>query len=282
MARTDTLGNFLTDVADAIRTKKGTSEAIPAEDFDTEIENLPSGGDYNATVDTTGGYTGNVGIKALITEVGDIDTSSWTSMKSLFEGCSKLTTISLLDTSKVTTMQSMFGYCAELRTIPLLNTSKVTAMQSMFSNCTNLITIPLLDTSKVTTINNMFYTCPNLTAIPKLDVSAATNMTNMFVSCSSLTNVVFNNTSTSTPTRVNGMFVNCTQLTHIDFRDFNFSNITNSSYYNDMFGASASNGVPDNCEIIVADDTQKTWITSKFTRLTNVKTVAEYEIEQGE
>ena len=44
MARTDTLGNFLTDVADAIREKKGTSDAIQASDFDTEIANLPSGG----------------------------------------------------------------------------------------------------------------------------------------------------------------------------------------------------------------------------------------------
>ena len=45
MARTDTLGHFLTDVADAIREKKGSSDTIQASDFDTEIENLPSGGD---------------------------------------------------------------------------------------------------------------------------------------------------------------------------------------------------------------------------------------------
>ena len=44
MARTDTLGHFLTDVADAIRTKTGSSEEITASDFDTEIENIPSGG----------------------------------------------------------------------------------------------------------------------------------------------------------------------------------------------------------------------------------------------
>ena len=44
MARTDTLGNFLTDVADAIRTKGGTSEPIQASSFDTAIENLPTGG----------------------------------------------------------------------------------------------------------------------------------------------------------------------------------------------------------------------------------------------
>lgn len=44
MARTDTLPHFLTDVADAIREKGGTSELIQASDFDTAIENLPSGG----------------------------------------------------------------------------------------------------------------------------------------------------------------------------------------------------------------------------------------------
>ena len=43
MARTDTLGNFLTDVAEAIRTKEGTTEIIPASEFDTRISNLSSG-----------------------------------------------------------------------------------------------------------------------------------------------------------------------------------------------------------------------------------------------
>lgn len=44
MARTDTLTNFLTDVAAAIKAKKGDETAIPAENFDTEIASLPSGG----------------------------------------------------------------------------------------------------------------------------------------------------------------------------------------------------------------------------------------------
>ena len=45
MARIDTLINFLTDVAAAIKAKKGDSTLIPAADFDTEIANLPSGDD---------------------------------------------------------------------------------------------------------------------------------------------------------------------------------------------------------------------------------------------
>ena len=44
MARTDTLGHFLTDVADAIRTKTGESGTIQASSFDTQISNIPSGG----------------------------------------------------------------------------------------------------------------------------------------------------------------------------------------------------------------------------------------------
>ena len=49
MARTDTLPNFLTDVADAIREKKGTEETIQASDFDTEIASISSGADLKKT-----------------------------------------------------------------------------------------------------------------------------------------------------------------------------------------------------------------------------------------
>lgn len=46
MARTNNLTNFLTDVAGAIKTKKGSQTAIQASNFDTEILNLPSQGTY--------------------------------------------------------------------------------------------------------------------------------------------------------------------------------------------------------------------------------------------
>ena len=50
-------------------------------------------------------------------------------------------------------------------------------------------------------------------------------------------------------------------------RNFDFTNVAS---YSTMFY-----NVPTDCLIIVKDDTAKTWITSKFTTLTNVKTVAE-------
>lgn len=50
MARTNNLSNFLTDVATAIKTKKGSETAIPAANFDTEILALPSQGVYQTKV----------------------------------------------------------------------------------------------------------------------------------------------------------------------------------------------------------------------------------------
>lgn len=44
MADTSNLTRFLTDVAKAIKDKKGSTDLIPAANFDTEIMNLPSGG----------------------------------------------------------------------------------------------------------------------------------------------------------------------------------------------------------------------------------------------
>jgi hypothetical protein len=52
MARTDTLGNFLTDVAESIRTKEGTTEAIPASEFDSRISNLSGAEDLDEELDT--------------------------------------------------------------------------------------------------------------------------------------------------------------------------------------------------------------------------------------
>lgn len=44
MARIDNLGNFLTDVATSIRTKKGTTNTITPANFDTEIASIETGG----------------------------------------------------------------------------------------------------------------------------------------------------------------------------------------------------------------------------------------------
>ena len=148
-----------------------------------------------------------------LTTLEDIDTSKVTNMSYMFRGCSALTTIPQLDTSKVTNMSSMFSGCSKLTTIPQLDTSNVTSMTSMFYGCSALTSIPHLDTSSVTSMAIMFYGCSALTSIPHLDTSKVTNMDNMFNGCSALTSIP--HLDTSSVTSMGEMFSGCSKLTTI-------------------------------------------------------------------
>lgn len=209
--------------------------------------------DYASSLKNIGGvFSGFDGTE--IEFAPTINTSGITNMSSAFNNCAHLTTVdvSKFNTSNVTDMSYMFYYCRDLASLDLssFNTGNVTTMESFFQWCTLLTDVNLssFDTKKVDNMNYMFSRCSELTT---LDLS---------------------NFETPALTKTMLMFENCTKLAHIDMRKFDLSNV---SSYGNMFGGNKNSGVPDNCEIIVADDTQKTWITSKFTRLTNVKTVAE-------
>ena len=52
MAKNDNLGDFLTDIADAIRAKKGISGSINAQNFASEIASISTGGGDTPTPDT--------------------------------------------------------------------------------------------------------------------------------------------------------------------------------------------------------------------------------------
>jgi len=194
MARTDTLPHFLTDVADAIREKKGTSETITASDFDTEIENLPSGGsglDWSAI-----GYDEEPPVNIDAYNYAVQIKNNWTattSYASKFNGDKKLVYMPLVDTSRATTTQYMFTGCYCLQYIPLLDTSNTIYMQQMFQSCFCLLFVPQFNTQKVKNFESIFYQCASLTDVPILNTSSASNMTNMFRECTSLTDTSLDN-----------------------------------------------------------------------------------------
>lgn len=165
-----------------------------------------------------------------------------------------------------------------------LDTSNVTNMQDMFRGCVNLLSLDVsnFDTSSVISYYGMFRECSSLT---NLDLSSFTlnistsnaSVSNMFAGCTSLTNVNLSNFGIyEYGGSVSYMFDGCINLRYIDIRKMSFTYV---QIYTNMFGADENTGVPNNCEIIVMNNNVKTWITSKFTRLTNVKTVAELEAE---
>lgn len=152
---------------------------------------------------------------------------------------------------------------------PIIVADNVTSLNNFFENST-LTTMPkIIFNSNVTSVSYMFRSCTNITSVDVsgFDTTNITNFSRMFRDCSNLTTLNLSNFTGKTSINAVDMFSGCSKLTYLDMRNFNFTNISSSL---DMF-----HSVPNNCEIIVKDDTQKTWITTNFSNLTNVKTVAE-------
>ena len=161
MAKNNNLQDFLTDVANAIRTKTGATQPINAQNFSTEILNISTGG-------------GNT-LKNLLDA-----TKKTYYLFYYYANTSVDNLIQPNDTENVTNMSHMFYSCTSLVSIPQLNTSKVRDIDSMFYNCSKLTTIPALDVSNVQNTYNAFTNCINLKSIlmtgmkVSFDISAST------------------------------------------------------------------------------------------------------------
>ena len=150
MARTDTLGHFLTDVADAIREKKGSSDTIQASDFDTEIENLPSSGVNELISRTSSNYVVDwqrLTIPDTITILND-----------LFSGAKKFTVLPKFGfNNNITSVSSLYASCTALTTVDMSdwNISNVTDMSSIFNGCSALTTLILPTIFPTGSVNSM-------------------------------------------------------------------------------------------------------------------------------
>ena len=211
-------------------------------------------------------------------EIASIDTSNITDMSEMFYMCYSITdlTLNTFNTSNVTNMYGMFTGASYLTYLDLnsLDTSNVTDIRSMFSSCTGLKTLKVgdLDISKVKSFYQLFNQCSALSSFDanKWDVSHVTNFQATFYGCKGFTELDLSNWHTTSATTMQQMFYNVpATTTKIDIRNFDFTNVQG---YSSMFGSNSKDTL-----IIVKGETEKQWLTSKFTNLTNVKTVAEYE-----
>lgn len=181
--------------------------------------------------------------------------------------------LDVVDTSNLVSGNQMFYNCSNLTKLNLNNwsVSNMKNFQYMFRECTSLTELHIENwiTSSVTNMDSLLFNCKNLKSIDlnKWDVNKATNLCRIFYGCSSLTTLDLSNWVTTSATDMVGTFDYCTSLQRLDIRNFVFNSSAN---INEMFRYTKAD-----CLIIVKDDDTKALITSKFARLTNVKTVAE-------
>lgn len=149
MARTDTLTNWATDVANSIREKTGKTDPIPASEFDTEIAAIEAGSDTSIE-------------DMLITRPTSFKEYSNNRVTVLGKSALRDTSIESVNLPLVTTINSSALYgCENLTSInvPLLKTIESYA----FYSCESLITIDFPELEYIK--DYAFYNCDALTTI---------------------------------------------------------------------------------------------------------------------
>lgn len=131
--------------------------------------------------------------------------STLTTMGSMFEGCTKLTTIGEIPYG-VEGMDNAFNGCKSLTAVGNIPDS-VTKMNSTFSGCTSLQSVGNLS-NNAKSLFQTFQGCKSLTSVGALS-SSATGMYETFKGCSSLVNVP---TIPSSVKTMYGAFYGCTSL----------------------------------------------------------------------
>lgn len=231
MARIDTLTNFITDIAAAIKVKTGKNDPITPANFDSEINSIETGGSVETDEKYTPRYIRFQGYKGdeLNYELKNIDFSNLTSFAYMFNSCSNMTSIDLTK----------------------YNIPAVESFEYAFYNCYHLTELKFgdVDASKIKSMSYIFRECKEL---KRIDLSSWTKA--------------------KTLSSISYAFYNCLALEYLDIRCIDFD--SNPTY------TSMLTNVPKTCEIIVADSKSKSFITSKFSGYTNVKTVEELEAEQ--
>lgn len=173
----------------------------------------------------------------------------------------------------ITNCYYLFSYLTSVTKMDFtyFDTSESTWMESMFKYCTSVkkLDLSMFDTSKVTYMSSMFDHCDALTSlnVSGFNTSKVTDMLNMFQYCTSLTKLNISSFDTSNVTNMNSMFSYNSKLTYIDMRNMTFG--SNLLYANSMFYT-----VPNNATIYVKSNTEKTWLNTNYSSLTNVIAVS--------
>lgn len=222
MARTDTLTNFLTDVAAAIKAKKNSSAEIPAASFDTEIAAL-SGGDNSTLSKLLDKSASSITVPDGTQMVGNYAFADCFQLSSLvlpnsiykigsrvITGCQKLKSLTV--PQGVVTISDYAFIGSSLTEISIHDAVRSIGKYA-FENCSGLTSL-LLPSSLGGGAEGMFSGCSSLESLT-VPQGVLFIKPWMFKNCSSLSSVTFlgNINQIETP----GAFNGCSSLSQISF-----------------------------------------------------------------
>lgn len=206
MAKNDNLTDFLVDVADAIREKKGISGAINPQDFSAEI----------ASIESDNGWTGHAdaeGLRAIGWTEEDItyyqeNGVDWNEEddhlhlvsednKALYGVLTadnistykdRIVYLPKIDISNRTNASDLFKNCYYLVAIPALDWANVGSLYATFENCLSLTSVAPITAPNVYQMYRAFYQCSLLRKV-KLNIDASMEASYAFYKCSSLESI---------------------------------------------------------------------------------------------
>jgi len=165
-----------------------------------------------------------IGCKNLRTiDLQNLDASASTSMRSMFSGCSSLTTINHLssfDTSSSTYFGSMFRDCSSLTSLDVshFDATHVGVLCFMFAGCTKLETLNMAGEGwRTSSLYLMVHVWENCSSLKSLDLSylnttGVHSMAKDFNGCSSLEYLDLSGPDTSNVGSLDAMFNGCAKL----------------------------------------------------------------------
>lgn len=144
------------------------------------------------------GASNLTGITFTNTTMTELNTLKVTTMKNLFNNCSKLTSLDLskFETKKVENMEGMFRICTTIQNLNLsnFNIEQVTTLEGIFSGCNSLETINLsgFGSTPTTSLKSMFLNCAKLQTIDisNLKITETCDTQDMFAKCTELTTII--------------------------------------------------------------------------------------------
>lgn len=222
MASENNLTAVFTDIANAIRDKKGSVDTIKPINMADEILTIETKSTIYSALES-------MGTNWSYALYGYVYSSYANNNYSVFYYMTELKGSDIPPSStNVLDMSNMLFNCKYLKNIPFFNTSSCTNMKNMLYGCSSLTTIPQLDTSSCTDAQDMFGDCEKLTTIPQLDFSSCKNMMELFVNCSKITYIP--QLDTSSCTNMSSLVRNCKLLEKIDIKKFVSGTNNNSSF----------------------------------------------------